>query len=73
MMPDESNIHQPGAEAESNFQKALEDAATGSNESGVGSIADALEAGAADISRDSKGNKESDTPPGEKAETTSGV
>ncbi len=73
MKPEESNQQQAGnEEKESSFQKAMEDAATGSN-SGVGSITDALEAGAADISHDSKGKKEGDTPAGEPAQTTSGV
>ena len=53
------------------FQQAINEA--GSNQSGVGSITDALEAGAADISQDSKGKKEGDTPDGEAAQTTSGV
>jgi hypothetical protein len=74
MTPEEQN--QPGgqpADAPENaaFQQAINEA--GGNQSGVGSITDALEAGAADISRDSKGKKESDTPDGEAAQTTSGV
>jgi|GEM_PF-2926738 len=74
MTPEEQN--QPGGqpnEASENaaFQRAINEA--GSNQSGVGSITDALEAGAADISRDSKGKKEGDTSDGEAAQTTSGV
>jgi hypothetical protein len=74
MTPEEQN--QPGglpADAPENaaFQQAIQEA--GSNQSGVGSITDALEAGAADISQDSKGKKAGDTPAGEAAQNTSGV
>jgi hypothetical protein len=74
MTPEEQN--QPvglPADAPENaaFQQAIQEA--GSNQSGVGSITDALEAGAADISQDSKGKKEGAPPAGETAQTTSGV
>ncbi len=75
MTPEEQNQSgpQPSQDASENaaFQQAINEA--GSNQSGVGSITDALEAGAADISKDSKGKKEGDTPAGEAAQTTSGV
>ena len=74
MTPEEQNQsgQQPVDAAENAaFQQAINEA--GSNQSGVGSITDALEAGAADISQDSKGKKEGDTPTGEAAQTTSGV
>ena len=74
MTPEEQN--QPGGQPNETpenaaFQQAINEA--GSNQSGVGSITDALEAGAADISQDSKGKKEGDTPDGEAAQTTNGV
>ncbi|MBD0258967.1 MAG: hypothetical protein ICV83_24885 [Cytophagales bacterium] len=75
MTPEEKNqsAGQPNQDAPENaaFQQAIHEA--GSNQSGVGSITDALEAGAADISQDSKGKKEGDAPAGEAAQTTSGV
>ncbi len=75
MTPEEQNQSgpQPNQDASENaaFQQAINEA--GSNQSGVGSITDALEAGAADISEDNKGKKEGDTPAGEAAQTTSGV
>lgn len=75
MTPEEQNQSgpQPSQDASENaaFQQAINEAA--SNQSGVGSITDALEAGAADISGDSKGKKEGDAPHGEAARTTSGV
>lgn len=75
MTPEEQNQPggQPNGDASENaaLQQAINEA--GSNQTGVGSITDALEAGAADISQDSKGKKEGDTPDGEAAQTTSGV
>lgn len=74
MTPEEQNQSggQPADASENaTFQQAINEA--GSNQSGVGSITDALEAGAADISQDSKGKKEGDTPGGDAAQTTSGV
>jgi hypothetical protein len=71
MTPEEKNQQVQMDSADKAFQKAVEEA--GSNQSGVGSITDALEAGAEDISKDSKGKKEGDTPAGEKSGTTSGV
>ena len=74
MTPEEQNQSgQQSADATENaaFQQAINEA--GSNQSGIRSITDALEAGAADINQDSKGKKEGDTATGEAAQTTSGV